>query len=248
VKHHRPIRGFSLVELMVAMLLAALVITGSVRIAATIHSVWRNQQNLSALQHNARSAFSQLGDQVAPAGFRLTPWSASSTAVSVESLDALNSYGDRLVLTRQSAKNCFGNPNPARNSSGVPEYYLLESAFWVGPAHNLTLRCRYGPESGSLVTQLSSFGLMEDVHAMQLLFAEDTSGDLNADRWVRAGEWSDEQAVMAVRIGLLLGTAEKVHAPTTSPYLVLDQSIAKSNNGKAFRVFDAVIPIRSRIR
>ena len=53
---------------------------------------------------------------------------------------------------------------------------------------------------------------------------------------------------MAVRVGLLLGTAEKVHAPTTSPYLVLDKTIAKSNNGKAFQVFDAVIPVRSRIR
>lgn len=240
--------GFSLIEVMVALLLATLVVLGSVRIASAIHSAWRHQQNLSALQHNARTAFTSMEEQVSAAGFTLTPWSAPFTAISSESSDALTSYSDRLVVSRMSAKNCFGNPNPVPDADGAPAYHLLESAYWVSSSHNLNMRCRYGPETGTLVTQLNGFGLLEDVHAMQLMFAEDTSGDLNADRWVHAGSWSDEQAIMAVRIGLLLATPEKVQVSTTSPYLVLDQPIVKANNGRAYRVFEAVIPLRGRIR
>ncbi|MBT8061974.1 MAG: PilW family protein [Gammaproteobacteria bacterium] len=246
--NQRRDKGFTLVELMVAMVLAAVIITASTRIAAAIHSAWRHQQNLSALQHNARFAFGNLGEQVAAAGFGLTPWSGMPAAIAPGTVNALTANSDRLVVTRRSPENCFGNANPVRDTTGQPEYFLLESSFWINSARNLAMRCRYGVDANSLVTQLSSFGLVEEAHAMQVLFAEDTTGDLNADRWVRAGGWTDEKTILAVKIGLLLGTPETVHATTASPYRVLDESIRKADSGKAYRVFEATLPIRGRVR
>lgn len=246
--HRAELKGFTLTELLVAMALAALVVTACISIVTAIHASWRSQQNLSALQHNARIAFTRFEEQVQPAGYITGPWAGTANAIHPETADSVSAYSDRLVLNRWSPDNCFGDPNPIRDSGGAPAYHLLESAFWINSSRNLTLRCRYGADPASLVTQLNSFGLVEDAHAMQLLFAEDSTGDLNADRWVRAGDWTDERAVLAVRIGLLLGTPESVHAPTRSPYAVLDEQISKQDSGKAFQVFETTIPIKGRTR
>ena len=241
-------KGFTITELLVAMALAALVTTACIRITTAIHASWRSQQNLSALQHNARIAFANLEERVQPAGYTTMPWAEPLAAIHPETADAITSFSDRLVLNRWSTDNCFGDPNPVLDSGGAPVYHLLESAFWISSSRNLTLRCRYGADEASLVTQLNSFGLVEDAHALQLLFAEDSDGDLNADRWVRAGGWTDEKAILAVRIGLLLGTPETVHAPTRSPYAVLDAQISKQDSGKAYQAFETTIPIRGRTR
>jgi len=240
--------GLSLVELMVAMLIAAMVITGAVRIAAGASASFRTQQNIGALQENARFAFEAMRREIAPAGYTPEPWNAgfSSTGISGETADDQGNHSDLLVVNRWSRKNCFENPNPQADAGGEPAWYLRETAFFLSASGSLSQRCRYGPDPSSLVTQINNQGLVNDALALQLLFAEDSDGDGNADRWVRAGNWLDEPGVNAVRIGLLLGTTEAIRASAPTNLDVLDETIAPSQDGRAYRVFETVVGLEGR--
>jgi prepilin-type N-terminal cleavage/methylation domain-containing protein len=245
---HFTARGFTLVELLIALVLAAGITTGTVRLVSAASASYRAQQNLGALQENARFAFEALRREVAQAGFRPEPWNPAYalTAVASESADAYRPRSDLLVLQRWSRRNCFENANPINDADGPPAYHLLENAFHVTAAGALSQRCRYGPDATRLTTQINGLGLVNDVSGMQLLFAEDGDQDGNADRWVRAGAWQAEAGVLGTRIGLLLATPEAMHAPPQPAIPVLDETLDAPPDGRLYRFFETTVALAGR--
>jgi prepilin-type N-terminal cleavage/methylation domain-containing protein len=243
----RP-KGFTLLELLIAVLLVSLIIAGSAQLAQATSRGFRLQQNLAALQENARFGLQMIQREVSQAGFRPAPWQSETAIAAVAgSLDDISDRGDRLVVRRWSVRNCFGNANPVTDPAGRPRYFLRITAFEITAAGQLSMNCEYGPDAGSLTRQINGLGLVEHAVALQLLFAEDSDADRLADRWVKAGHWTDETGVLALQLAILLASPDRIaHRPANGPLQMLGDPVKAPEDGRLYRVFQASERLRGR--
>jgi len=243
-----PHKGFSLIELLIALAMGATLTTAVMQLVIATASSYRLQQNLGAMQENARYAFNTMRREIEAAGYTHTPWVPATviSAIGNNSADAVSTSGDRLILHRWSDRNCFGNPNVLLDAGGKPLLFLREVSFSRNSGGNLALSCRYGPDAGHFITQVNRLGLVQDVEAFQVMYAEDSDADGNADRWVHAGEWLDESGLMAVRLALLLATPEPMEPPEAGTEQVLDELINTPADGRLRKVFSSAFVIQGR--
>ena len=244
----RRYSGLTLVELLVAMLLTAILLAGLVQLVMAAGSASRLQDNKAALQDRVRHVTRLLASAISQAGFTPEPWNAAyaDLAVGAGSTDRASATGDRLVLVGWSDLNCFGNRNPETDSDGRPLFYIRESSFDLNGSGNFTLTCRYGPSTGELVTQIRRQGLVQGVESFQCLFGEDSDDDGDVDRWARAGQWADERRLLGVRVGLLLAVPGPTGTGQPEAFEVLDTSHAARADGKLREVVELSLSIRSR--
>jgi len=241
--------GFSLLELLLAMTLAALLILGLVQIVAAASAAGRLQRNQAQIQDHARLAIGALSKAVREAGYRPEPWNDAfqPLAFTSENLDGANAAGDRLALRTWSDLNCFGNRNPSVDSEGNPRFYIRESVFDISTKDQLARRCRYGPNPGQMTTQIRRQGLLPGVESFQVLYGEDGDSDGNIERWVTAGQWSDARRILGVRIGLLLASENGVVKPAATQLQVLDATATVPPDGRLRRVFEFAASLRGRL-
>jgi type II secretory pathway component PulJ len=235
-------------ELLVSLAISAILIAGVIQLALATTASYRLQQSLAAMQENARFALQMIGREAEHAGYHPEPWTEEDrvTAVSPESTEQLTAISDRITFTRRSNRNCFANENPVTDESGLPLHYLLESSFRVTDSGSLSQTCKYGPNPANLTTQLNGLGLVQNVEALQALYAEDTDNDGNADRWVKAGTWLSEIGVVGIKLAVLLASPGEFDADATGNIDVLDETIATPNDGRLRRTFTAAMAIKGR--
>jgi type II secretory pathway component PulJ len=204
-------RGIGLTDVLIAISLTSFLLVSVVQLVLAASGSYRLQKNLGGLQQDARFAFDSLRDEITQAGYRPQPWLTEQhiPALSPDTQESYNGYGDRLGLRFWSDRNCYGSPNPETDGDGRAEFHLRESRYQVNTQGNLAWTCRYGADTDSLITQVNGFGLVESVESFQLLFAEDQDGDGNADHWVNAAQWQEERSVIAVQVGLLLASPRR---------------------------------------
>lgn len=241
-------RGFSLMELMLALVLGAGVLTGLLMLTQALTLLVRQQAALADVQSTARLAMDTLAFEVQGAAASDAPWIAGINAAVAGSLPRSTGESDRLVLQRRSPRNCVGNDNPVRNPDGQPAFWLLRSEFEVRDRSRLVRTCFFGPGPGPGTRQLNAATLVEGVEALRLRFGEDRDGDGHVDSWVRAGGWATETDVLGVRIGLIVGAGQSVGAYPRSPYTLLGETIEPPDDGRPRLALVQTIPIRSRRR
>lgn len=239
-------RGASLVELLVAMLIGAILLTGLVQIAAGARSSFRLQEALAEVQESGRFAIDTLGGILRQSAFVPDPWVEDLAFVGLtrETGDDINQHGDRLAVRTWSDRNCFGNPNPVAGNAGLPEFYLRETVIELNDAGSLIQSCRYGPGGGPSVTQLRRQGLVQNVDGFEVLYAEDQDGDRKPDRWVPAGQWQSERQVVGLQLAILLSSHESVTEPVPQVYNLLDKVVRAPADGKLRRTFTYVQALR----
>lgn len=240
--------GFSLLELLIALAITTFLVSGLLTLVQAAGASFRLQQGLGQVQEDARFVLTTLAAEIESAGYSPTPWltAARMPAFAPGTADAADAGSDRLVLRRWSDRNCHANPNPDHDAQGQPAFFLLEQVFRVRPGGGLAQTCRYGPGDGQLVTQINNLGLAEGVESLQILLAEDTNDDGNANRWIRAGQWQDESRVLGVRLGLLLASPISVKGAPEGPFQVLDAVQAGARDGRLRRVVTTAVTVRGR--
>jgi type IV pilus assembly protein PilW len=240
------VRGLTLVELLIAVAITAVLVLGLVQMVAAASAASSLQRNQAQLLDRARFVIGILGRAARQAGYRPEPWNATygTTALADGNLDGASAAGDRLALRGWSDLNCFDNRNPDRDADGTPRFYIRESVFDLNAAGNLAHTCRYGPAPGELTTQVNRQGLVSGVEAFQVLYGEDGDGDGNIDAWVRAGHWGDPQRVLGLRIGLLLASDDAVADPAGQTFDVLDDARQAPADGKLRRLFEFAVALR----
>ena len=241
-------QGFTLMELLVALTISSVLLTGLLQVVLAATSSFALQQGLGQMQEHARFLSAQLADAIRPAGFHPQPWTepGAVSAVGVGSAEALSPAGDRLEVLRWSDRNCFDNPNPATDGNGMPLYHLRITRFEV-ISGQLVLNCRYGPDPASLVTQVNNLGLAGPVDAFEVQFAEDADADGQAERWVAAGQWQHETSLRAVRFALVLATPERVQGSATGPMQLFDASYTPADDGRLRRVYQGTVALAGRL-
>lgn len=222
--------GFTLLELMLAMALGAVVLAALLQLAQSFNRAVQVQQSIGLLQSQARYAEGQLARQVSGAGFRAAPWVDSALEPVAGSLEAAE--GSRLTLRQWSTINCLGNSNPVVDGTGVPEYFLRVSEWRLAPDQRLVETCHYGPGGAPGTRQLNASTRVEHVEAFRVQFAEDLDGDQRSDRWVDAGAWTDERQLLGLRFGLLLVSPLQTGASHPGDLQLLDASVPVPDDGR----------------
>lgn len=240
--------GLTLVELLVALALTAILMLALVRYATAAGASHRLQDNQALFQDQARVVFRMLSTAIGEAGFSPAPWNPSTGTGDpfAGSLDGVTARSDRLVVRALSDRNCFENLNPETGADGRPAYFLREQSWDLNDDAQLTRTCRFGPDESTLVTQVRRQGRVPGVEAFRLRFAVDGDGDDNADRWVAAGDWSDPRQVLGVRIGLLLRGADAVVEPVAGVHDVLGVSVRSPADGRQRSVLEFTVAVRGR--
>lgn len=246
----RPQSGFTLMEVMIAVFLSTLLMSGIVKLMSSSVSAYRLQLSQSQLEESSRYARNALITHISQAGFQPEPWLNLSgfQALTNESLDGGSSKADQLGLQRWSRNNCYGNENSVTDIDGQPAFYLLQVRFTVNTSNNLALTCRYGPDALQLQTQINNFGLIEDVESIQILYAEDRNGDDIADSWVRAQSWLEEGNIRAIKVAVLMSTRQAFGQAESKQITLLDRSITPPEDGHLRRVSILTTAIRGRLR
>ncbi|KAA9132819.1 prepilin-type N-terminal cleavage/methylation domain-containing protein [Marinihelvus fidelis] len=240
-------RGFTLVELLVAMAIGALVTTSLVRVTQSVGGAWRVQDETARLHEHARLAVRTLLGPVGGAGYQPDPWSGPLPAVTAGSADEFNAHGDRLEVQRRSPRNCYGSDNPVAGPGGGPAHYLEINRFHVRDG-SLVRQCRYGADSSSLTTQINNLGVVEHVDNFQVLYAEDTDADGVANRWVRAGQWQEESRILGVRFAFLLASPGPLFADHGGAHDLLGTTVNAADDGHARVVSHAAVAIAGRVQ
>lgn len=240
----------TLIELLIALALAAFLVLGLVQIAAAASAAGSLQRNQAELLDRARFAIGILGRAARQAGYRPEPWNTAYApdALGAGNLDGASTMGDRLAVRTWSDRNCFDNRNPDRDADGRPRFYLRESVFDLTADGGLAQTCRYGPDPDNLTTQIPRQGLLPGVEAFQVLYGDDSDGDGAIDGWVRAGQWADAQRILGLRIGLLLASDDAVAEPVGETFDVLGTRRQAPADGRLRRLFDFALGIRGQVR
>lgn len=248
MRRREPERGFSLLELLLAMLLGAVLISGATALMGGSAASYRLQLARGQMEESGQFARETLAAHITQAGYHPRPWQANVAAVTSASVQGATIAGDRLGLQRRSPHNCYGNENPARDANGQPSFYLLQTVFRVNAGSNLVMTCRYGPDAAQLTTQINSLGLVEHVESMQVQYAEDRDGDTVADGWVPAGTWADESRLLAIRVALLLASPSASYESDARPITLLDETFAAPADGRLRKVAILTAAIRGRLK
>ena len=223
---------------MIAGLIGTLLLTGLVQVAAGTRSSFVLQEAIAEVQESARFALDSVGGILRQSGFVPEPWVVPVDTVgpAAEAEDGVTAHGDRLALRTWSDRNCFDVVNATQDSYGRPAFFLKVSILEVSASANLVLTCRYGPGENQLVTQIQRQGLIPRVEAFQALYAEDSDGDGRADRWVRAGAWSDPAAVVGLQVALLIASREAPDEGISRTFNVLDHVFLAPPDGRLRRL------------
>ena len=262
--------GFSLVELMIAMVIGLLLIAGIGQVFLSGQQSFKTQSGTGKLQENARFALFFLQRDIRMAGFPRNqgPSTGQPTAaafLAANTSDGASGAPDQIQIQYNSDPSvpdsdldCLGqesgtafpagcaasNPAAANDDAGCS--WVVTNHYFV---QNGSLMCR---GIGNAAAQ----PIVDGVEDFQILYGEDTDGDTYADVYRNASQVVDFNQVAAVRIGILLNTQEQV-ADTLDEqeYAVLDadpitpaDDAATTDNELLYRrrVFTTTVEVRNR--
>lgn len=245
--------GFTLVELLVAMILGLGLMAGVIQIFISTQNTYRMEEGLARIQENGRFSLDLIITQLRMAGYPynlsqgLNPfaWNASTditanaTPYARQPIENDANGNDELVFqylaeTGQT-RNCLGE-QPGSN-------ILIQNRYYVDG--NNTLRCTTNGGSDQ--------PLVENVESFQVLYGVDTTATADGlpDTWVNAAgvtaaQWRDR--VVAARIALLINTGGNVaDSLDKQTYQLLDAStIAAADDLQRRRVFTGTVVLRNR--
>ncbi len=260
--------GFSLVEMMVALVIGLFVLAGVGSVYVTGKRSYQARDGLSLLQENGRIAVQAIEKVVGKAGYplfadivpvifakdQLDKW--AHPAGFPFSLDRTGQGSDVLVVAWMPYVFDAGTdkkelPEKLRQKAadclgGMPDKNDIPartmSAFYV---KGQTLMC-FG-SNGSRPQPL-----VENVVAMHVEYGEDRSGDGFADQYVRLSEVRNWKRVVSIRVGLLVSSGEDVLDRSEGEprrFLLAGEMVTvdESDDKKLYRVFSTTIPLRNRM-
>jgi type IV pilus assembly protein PilW len=242
-------KGFSLVELMVAMLISSIVVIGIIQIFVSNRESFRVQANLGRLQENSRFALEHFSRVVRLAGYQgddagdwvLGPLSTTNGGVVPIGGTNNNVSGSDTVTVFYMGnadgfvRDCQGTQVGAGDVVG--NQFSLNGSNQLQCATNLN-----GAAFGAAVP------LIDDVEALHVLYGLDSDGDGSANQYVPSTGVANFENVVSVRIGLLLLSADDGVTPLadTNNYVVVDETIAAPGDRRLRRVLTTTIELRNK--
>lgn len=261
----QPIRkqkGFTLVEIMVAITIGLVMMAGIMQISLANRESARLQRNMGYVQENIRTAMdllsrdiqqagyydrSQATSPVTQAGLPITPFVNVSAVTTTDTTAAITADGggkenDQITLTYQVSPSipddCIGT---VPTNATAPAFASGTGVFVVNHYFISSKRLMCRGNNGVAVP------LVEGVESLQILYGVNTDGDSRtANRYVQAHEVGDMRNVVSVRLGMRFISREAVR-PTvdTQSYALLDATAYKPGGRFMRRELTTTISLRN---
>jgi type IV pilus assembly protein PilW len=248
----RTQRGFTLLELMVAMVLGLMLMAVAIQIFIGNRDIHRFNNNLARVQENGRFAFGQIARVVRMTGYQgdsaaawvLGPMSLVNGGVTaLAGTDNATNGSDTFTLAYQGAadnfiKDCHGADVPT-----VPIGSVVTNTYALDAGNQLT--CAVSLNGAAAVT----LPVIDGVEAMHVLYGLDTDDDDAANQYVTAGNVADMEDVVSMRVSLLLRTLDDnlIGVTDTGTYAILDETVDPVDDRRLRRVFTTTINLRNRL-
>lgn len=247
---HPSQRGFTLVELMVALVIGLLLLAGVLQILLSNRASFEAQRATAHLQENARLAEFVLSHTVAHAGYH-TELDAAERSIFQETSGTTPNYAPGAYITgtagangsndtlrvryqaRGDVRDCLGGSVGKADS---PETTDVE--FYVNGTG--TLECH---KLGSI-----SQPIVENVDRFKVRYGLNTDGNPGVNRYVTSLTGTEATKVRSVRVQLLLHSADNDPAlpqAVAQTYSFSDGSTFKPNDRRARVLIDRTIAIRN---
>ncbi len=265
-------RGLSIVELLVALVISMLLLTGVVQVFFSSKQTYASNEAASRLQENGRFALEFIAQSARHAGYVeaantttappnpiATPGATNCNTPRVCSTQGAGNTSDTIGFALQprilegARRDCLGNTL----SGATANTDLIINHFEIIPGADgapSALGCRswnFTKGAGEWVAGPGASPLIDGVDALQIQYGISTSGDRNnvnqyvsADRVTALNAWND---VVAVRIAVLANSIEPVDPPAPARrYVLLDAApTAAFDDGRARQVFTTTIKLRN---
>ncbi len=195
-------RGFTLVELMVALTLGLILLISITQIFGGMKSSYRFQENMARVQEQGRIAISLMSEQARLAGFRRPVWDDPMRGfypVTGGSADGGAGVNDTLQIMYLDDLNCFDIPNGAaiHAETGLPVNWYKRVTFSVDVNDNLIWRCEYGATTDALALQIDDETIVSGVDSFQVLYGVDTDLplDFSLNSWAVASAITPQTSI-----------------------------------------------------
>ena len=257
--------GFSLVEMMVALVIGLFVLAGVGSVYITGKRSYNARDGLSLLQENGRIAIRMIEQTVLRAGY---PMYAEvepviHSAQQIRSMQLGENASVEEVAKLDLGLSSDGTEKGASDTLTVA-YQPVPGSSWeagedcVGNRTQLKelVVSRFFVEDGVLKCQGSgkrtAEPLADNVVAMQVEYGADQSGDGFVDRYAALPDVLDWQKVVSIRVALLVSSGEDVldqGAGEKQRFLLAGEEfvIDDTSDRKLYRVFTTTIPLRNRM-
>lgn len=249
-------RGFTIIELMVAMVIGLLILQAVLSIFSSSKRSQTTRDSMSTMQENGRVAISRLQRGLSPAGY---PMYQNNVPIVLGDLtypgmtgsaDGDTAPGDRVTIafrpgelgaSSSYTEDCLGNTRPL-NGMTVNSYFV--------DAGSSTLRCEGSGNVGRPQP------LAEGVESMQVLYGLDNNSDGYADNYLTAsqldlqvsGNQDISLAVVSIRVSILVNSLQLAKdSAGAKTYNLLGVSVQADNDFLQRRVFTTTIPLRNRM-
>jgi len=262
-------QGFSIVELLVAVVISMLLLTGVIQVFFSSKQTYASNEAASRLQENGRFALEFIAQSARHAGYveaansttlRPNPIAApggiNCQAPKVCSSQGAGNASDTIGFALQprildgARRDCLGSA--IANTS----LDLIINHFEIIPGADgatSSLGCKswnFTKGSGEWVAGPNASPLVEGIDALQVQYGISNSAERNnvtqyvsADRVTTLNRWND---VVAVRIAVLANSIEPVNPPAPArQYVLLDAAPIRIDDGRARQIFTTTIKLRN---
>lgn len=226
-------QGFSLIELMIAMLLGLILIGGVINLFLASSQTYRLQESMFRVQESGRFALDFMLRDLRDAGFQdLVPVNASrdTSIIAVQGFEGVAPLPANVKASVTS--EILSIPANAANSGGDVMYYVA-------------------PDAGgqrSLFRNLNA--VVEGVESVAFTYGVDTNSDRQPDSYLATaavGQWSD---VVAVRISFLVasndpGVVEQAQA-APAPFNEAPYTVTTTDR-RLYQVFTTTVALRNKM-
>ena len=225
-------KGFTLIEIMIALVLGAFLIGGVIQLFVSTRQTFLMEDALSRLQENGRFAMEFIGREIRLADYRFCP-SKPRMADAVAGTDgnsATNPDAPDSITVRWSSRTCA---DPL-NTSNVTNQLSINTANGI----KILLRN----------ANIASNQLVEGVENMQVLYGVDTDGNRIPNYYAPATGLNMAQ-VVSIRVSLLLSTIEDNIAASPLSYVFNNETVPVPvpSDRRLRRVFTTTFALRNRI-
>ena len=230
-------KGFTLVEIMLAITLSLILIAGVLQIYLSSKTSFNVQKELARVQESERISIDFLQRDISQAGFNI-PLSMSKITVT----EGANNASDSITVRYASKTDCLGQATP--NGIAINNYFISVDA--LGNSTN-QLMCL---GNGS-VTPLP---IADGVNNMQILIGEDSINNgsstyakqmRSADRYIKVGSLASLNQAASVRVALLIQSAAAVREANVAQTFTLLDTVVNTNNRLKHQVVTTTIPLRN---
>lgn len=219
-------QGFTLIELMVAMLIGLILTLAALQLFMTNQRTFALQQAVAELHEDGQQAIRYMVADLRQAG------RGSAVAGAIPPIDlqtSSNGANDTLAIHYWGTSTCAGEVYP--EESEIHNVYSVNGQ---------VLQCR------SVLTN-TTVDLVSGVESFQVLYGIDgvKDGELGVTQFVTAPDLTEDSVVVAIRFALLLSSdlfRQSQSMDTT--HWVLDQRVDRSDSDLR-RVFNSTVQLRN---